>query len=690
METLGPFSFMGSNVSLFSMPLRYRYLLLLLALWALYSFLALPTLYWRDAGELTLAAIGLDVSHPPGYPSYATISNIFTLIPLGPLAWRVSLSSVAAALAVLLLTGFLTNELLLRIELKPRLRIALSIFTALFLIKMPAFMRQALTPEAYMLNAALAEFLLLIFFRWQRLGDTRLLYGAAFIAGLGIGNHVSLTLVCMAIAPYLIWGRRNARAQFSKIILFGILGLAVYGYLPLRAAVSPWLNSGDPSTVERFIAHITDSRDRELPKGSVIEGSFPRASLTRSVGDMARRSVDKFSTELSIEILILALAGFFAARKKLQTERAVLLLTGLSIFLFFSSWDTDPWIPLLAIILIFSAITVAQLVLQLKSMQQYLPWILAILYLPLFFHAGQSLSVADQFIARDLYLPRQVAKDLLERTEAQSSMLTEGSSFMLSYLKYVERYRDDVQIIYPFQIRYPEYFGALKVSASDGAILEPFSLRPGQREADKDFLKLFYVLRFISGYAPLFIEPALSLNYQLRNVIQLTNLGTLKLVRGEDHKIDDVFIDVERQRFEELYAAVNSLPSNWRKDARHHMELLATNMADLLLRIQQGVWATTVLSQVCGSIDTPTCSPVVLTNISSYLLRIGQARYAAAWGLAGLKYVAPRHPALKYNLGEALQRLTPAQINELALLPGNEGILHEFIVSRQKELEALK
>src|SRR5687768_15461446 len=75
-----------------------------LAAVAAYVFTLTDTVSGGDSGELISVAYHVGVAHPPGYPLYTLLAKVSTLIPLGGIAWRVSLFSAlcdAAAAAVL-------------------------------------------------------------------------------------------------------------------------------------------------------------------------------------------------------------------------------------------------------------------------------------------------------------------------------------------------------------------------------------------------------------------------------------------------------------------------------------------------------------------------------------------------------------------------------------------------------------
>src|SRR5437762_10869543 len=65
-----------------------------------------PTVGLTDSGELTVAAWSLGNAHPPGFPLYLLLTHLFTMLPIGSVAWRANLASAffaalaAAAMAV--------------------------------------------------------------------------------------------------------------------------------------------------------------------------------------------------------------------------------------------------------------------------------------------------------------------------------------------------------------------------------------------------------------------------------------------------------------------------------------------------------------------------------------------------------------------------------------------------------------
>src|SRR2546423_6170237 len=60
----------------------------------LYFFTAARDIVVGDTPELITAAVTLGVAHPPGYPLFTMLGHLFSLIPFGPIPFRVNLLSV--------------------------------------------------------------------------------------------------------------------------------------------------------------------------------------------------------------------------------------------------------------------------------------------------------------------------------------------------------------------------------------------------------------------------------------------------------------------------------------------------------------------------------------------------------------------------------------------------------------------
>lgn len=219
-----------------------------------------PTITFEDSGQIITAAATLGISHPSGYPLESHLGQLFTLVPLGRIAWRVNLASAGAAAACCFLLYLLLRRLFLDLDAGARGAAAASAAAAAVAFGLSrTFWSQAVVTEAYAVNALGLASVLYAAFNFARTRDPRWGYLAAVAGGLTLGAHTSSTIISIPVVVYLIWrfrkvpGFRGAFAAFA----FALLGAAIYLYLPLRAAQGPAIDWGDPRTLARAYAHIT-------------------------------------------------------------------------------------------------------------------------------------------------------------------------------------------------------------------------------------------------------------------------------------------------------------------------------------------------------------------------------------------------------------------------------------------------
>ena len=63
----------------------------------LYWFTLAPTVMWYDMGEFAVGSGVLGIGHNSGYPLYMILGKLFTLLPIGDVAYRVNLMSAVWA-----------------------------------------------------------------------------------------------------------------------------------------------------------------------------------------------------------------------------------------------------------------------------------------------------------------------------------------------------------------------------------------------------------------------------------------------------------------------------------------------------------------------------------------------------------------------------------------------------------------
>lgn len=236
-----------------------------------------PSVGLTDSGELTVAAWSLGNAHPPGFPLYLLLTHLFTLLPIGSVAWRVNLASAFfAALAcgaMVMAAGTMTRTW--RIAAAAGLMLACS----------RTLWNYATVAEVYALNTFLIVTLLALVLAWHRKRDDKLLYIAAFVFGLGLCVHHVTVGLCIVGIAVLAW--RAGKRQVLICALLAIGALSVYAYLPIAASHNPPLNWGNPDSLSRFVDHITGKQYRGYLQSSSGQFGAMLGLLGRDLGPIA-------------------------------------------------------------------------------------------------------------------------------------------------------------------------------------------------------------------------------------------------------------------------------------------------------------------------------------------------------------------------------------------------------------------
>lgn len=223
---------------------------------AAYVLTAAPSIGPIDSGELSLIVRTLGIAHPTGYPLFTLLGKIWiTLMFWGDLAFRLNILSA--------FTGACAAALLFLALRRMGIGTPLSAAGSLLWAFSPVVWDQATVIEVYGLTAMLGMLLIWLTLRSRQENDFRALALAAFTAGLGLGNHLSLLWYLPGVM--IIALNRTFFAGWKKALLLFflfLLGLSVYLYLPLRSISQPLMNWGDPSDWSRLLSHVTGRQYR--------------------------------------------------------------------------------------------------------------------------------------------------------------------------------------------------------------------------------------------------------------------------------------------------------------------------------------------------------------------------------------------------------------------------------------------
>jgi len=154
----------------------------------LYCWTLAPIVTLTDSGELIVVAHGLGVAHPPGFPLWAIVAHLASLVPLGNVAVRINFSSaLLAALASAMLT-LVVAELMITTSyptktkergapkkgktadstVAPVLTFAPAVGVGLLMVFSRTLWSYATIAEVYTLNALLVLIVLFLMLRWRR------------------------------------------------------------------------------------------------------------------------------------------------------------------------------------------------------------------------------------------------------------------------------------------------------------------------------------------------------------------------------------------------------------------------------------------------------------------------------------------------------------------------------------------
>ena len=192
------------------------------ALFTLYAVSSPRTVALEDDGLFVLSSRFLGIEHPPGYPLFTLLGKLFTLLPVGSVAYRVHLASAFFGA----LSGGAAWLCARRLGLD---RVAAWV-AALGLGLSPVFWSQSIIAEVYTLNTFL--FLTLAYLA---LGEhPRRLPWMAFLFGLSLSNHWPLMLLAAPAFAVIMWPCRvELLKRLPLLALLLALGLLPYAWMVL-------------------------------------------------------------------------------------------------------------------------------------------------------------------------------------------------------------------------------------------------------------------------------------------------------------------------------------------------------------------------------------------------------------------------------------------------------------------------
>ena len=246
----------------------------------------LPGPSFGDWAEMQFIPYQLGIPHPTGYPLYVLLGKLFSLIPLGSIAWRAELLSAVAAAAAAGTAVLIAGRLGVRPIIALAAGLALAATGTLWL--------EATFSEMNSLHLLLIAALLHRALVWRAERRDRDLRLGALLAGLALSNHLLAMTVVPIVLLFVLADAWRRLAERPVLILqgvgLGLLGLTPYLFIPLRALAGPASMYGRFLTWDGFLSLVTGAdfrRDMQFTSGSSL------AAAWRAVPDIVEQFQDR-------------------------------------------------------------------------------------------------------------------------------------------------------------------------------------------------------------------------------------------------------------------------------------------------------------------------------------------------------------------------------------------------------------
>ena len=234
---------------------------------ALYLYTSAPAVLASDTGDWEAAGATLGISHAPGSPAYTILSWIFShLVIYSNMAARVNLySGLVGAIGVSAVFVFV---IMLFDRWLPALIAAATLGLG------GQYWAHASVADPYNGVVVLIAVFLILLLMWQKNGNVRLAWWAAFLVGFGLAYHPSLIyFLPVLLAGFFVlgpWRLLLTPKTILPAVLFLALGLSILAYLPIRSATNPEISYGKIDSLSSFYSFVSASDARRT--GAVEPG----------------------------------------------------------------------------------------------------------------------------------------------------------------------------------------------------------------------------------------------------------------------------------------------------------------------------------------------------------------------------------------------------------------------------------
>jgi hypothetical protein len=469
--------------------------------------------------------------------------------------------------------------------------------------------------------------------------------------------------------PLLIADLRRQKKAFWPALLAAFLGLGIYAYLPVRAANTLPLNTGQPSNAERFLSQISDARDRFLRLPDSHVKSEPQNAMVAAL----KADFDKLASQIGLFTCYAAILGLALLALHSWQTAYVAVAIALGNWFFFQGWYPDPWTPLCCVFAVGFCVLVHSL-LDVLAPKEYFPPLLG--FAPVFFivlafvlsgRYERVLRLAADL--RDLTLPKEYAATLLSALPPQSVFVVENSWFLVKYLREIEGYRPDISLAYQPALLFPEFFQTQLFRKDD----KFFSGRVAQdmrgHLSDPYFNNLNALVQFTVPQYSFAFEPGLLINEYFSKVAIAHESGVVYLESGKGGLVQPGYALRQARALALFRPVLDASAPALRSETRAALELFLPSAADLLEKLGEREQAVSLLKSVCFPFRNYYCSGISTNNLSVYLYRQGKYLEAAKLALLSIISKNGKEPQLKDVLKTVIPHLTPKELSYLSSLP---------------------
>lgn len=252
-----------------------------------------------DSAEFQHMSPLLGICHPPGYPIQVVAGYCFSLIPIGSVAYRVTLMLAVCGVAGVLAL-FLTLRRITKNEFAAWIASGLLAFSAVF-------WSQAIVPEAYVFYGMFLLWSLYFATRFLQGGPAWTFYAAALAYGVCVANRPSEAFVFPAFAAAWWAHRRTAPISFTRLSTGAVAAL-----LPLAFSLGYYVLRENPALLHARDDALRDQILNEEPPFPSLPFFEKVRSATLYCAGLKWANEAKFSRERfiwDVDKLIWALSG---------------------------------------------------------------------------------------------------------------------------------------------------------------------------------------------------------------------------------------------------------------------------------------------------------------------------------------------------------------------------------------------